>query len=205
MIFQERDKKILRWINGFGFATAEQIQRFMGVKTTTAYVRIKKLVDHGYLKRERILHGESRIHRVTKKGVQASGDHILPLKKINLGTYLHDRSLVDLALKLEESEHGKFQPERQIRHDEGLSGLGNTGHIADGYLFLQNQKPIAIELELSVKSRARLNNIIREYGGNLSVSEVWYFTDQNQVFNAIQKASNDYPFIKISMWNRNEQ
>lgn len=57
MIFQERDALILRWINGFGFASADQIRQFMKVGNTVAYVRIKKLVDGGSLTRERILHG----------------------------------------------------------------------------------------------------------------------------------------------------
>lgn len=195
----------MRWINGFGFATVNQIQDYMKVQQTTAYVRIKKLVDNGYLARDRILHGDSRIHMVTKQGCIASGDHIKPINKVNLGTYLHDLNLVDLALRLERKTGGVFQPERQIRHDEGLSGLGKLGHIPDGYLFLGNKKPIAIEFELSVKSRARLNNIIKEYSGNLNVSEVWYYTDQNQVLNAIQKASEDYPFIKVNRWGEDER
>ena len=58
MIFQNRDVEILRWVNGFGFASADQICKWMGVGTTAGYVRVKKLVDGGYLARERILHGQ---------------------------------------------------------------------------------------------------------------------------------------------------
>ncbi len=197
MIFQERDAEILRWINGFGFASAEQIKTFMKVGNTAAYVRLKKLVDGGYLTRERILHGQARIHKLTKKGVLASGDAVLPLQYVNLGTFRHDYKLIDLALMLEEETGGSFQPDRRIRHDEGLSGVGQLGHIADGLLSIGQDKPIAIELELSVKSRARIKSIINDYGGNLSVKEVWYYTDNKEVVRAISQASKGFDFIKV--------
>lgn len=197
MRFQQRDIEILKWINSFGFANAAQISGFMQVVETTAYIRLKKLVTAGYLTRERILHGQARIHRVTKKGVLASGDELLPLSGISLATFRHDMMLVDLALKLEKQTGGQFLPDRRIRHNEGLSGVGQLGHIPDGYLYIGDDKPIAIELELTVKSRVRLQNIVNEYGGNLGVKEVWYFTGQPDVARAIEKAANGYSFIKI--------
>jgi len=197
MIFQKRDAKVLQWINGFGFASVDQIQRFMGVGSSVAYGRMKKLVEYGYLARERILHGQSRIHKVTKKGILASADALAPMRYITLGTFRHDFMLVDLALSLETETGGAFTPDRRIRHNEGLSGAGQSGHIADGYLHIGNDKPIAVELELSVKSRARIVDIINTYGGDLSVKEVWYFTDQKSVVHAIQKAAQGYSFIKV--------
>jgi hypothetical protein len=68
-------------------------------------------------------------------------------------------------------------------------------------LQLDGQKPIAIELELSVKSRARLNSIIEEYGGNLSVEEVWYYTDQSDVARALESAAKGYSFIKVKKFS----
>ena len=197
MIFQERDAKVLQWVNSFGFASADQIREYMGVGNTAAYVRLKKLVDAGYLARERILHGQARIHKVTKKGVLASSDAVLPLGYVNLGTFRHDFMLVDLALRLEAETGGSFIPDRRIRHDEGLSGVGQLGHIPDGYLHIEGEKPIAVELELSVKSRARIQDIIHGYGGNLRIKEVWYYTDNKEVVRAIEKAAAGFSFIKV--------
>jgi DNA-binding Lrp family transcriptional regulator len=198
MIFQERDRQILQWVNGFGFASVDQIKEHMGVTAAAAYVRVRKLVEGGYLARERILHGQARIHKVAKKGVLASGDGVLPLNYVNLGTFRHDFMLVDLALRLERETGGTFVPNRRIRHNEGLSGLGQLGHIPDGYLHVEGEKePIAVELELSVKSRLRIEEIINGYGGNLNIREVWYYTDSREVKRAIEKAAEGFSFIKV--------
>ena len=70
--------------------------------------------------------------------------------------------------------------------------------MADGYFYAKGEeKPVAIELELSVKARSRLNSIVEDYGGNLSVSEVWYFCNDQSVKSALEKASFGYSFIKI--------
>lgn len=112
---------------------------------------------------------------------------------MNLGTFRHDFKLVDLGLVLE----AQTQPDRRIRHDKGLSGVGQLGHIPDGYLHIGEDKPIAIELELSVKSRVRIQSIINDYGGNLGIKEIWYYTDQKNVARAIEKAAHDFSFIKV--------
>ena len=197
MILQKRDIEILHWINGFGFASVKQIKDFMQVKTTAAHVRIKKLVDDGYLKKDRILHGQAKVHKLTPKGRMICEDALYHLTDINLGTFRHDYLLIDLAIYLERKTGGSFIPPRRIRHNEGLSGVGQIGHIPDGYLIIGEDKPIAIELELSVKAHARIKDIIHGYGGDLSVKEVWYYTDRKDVAKAVSKVADGYDFIKI--------
>ncbi len=110
MRFQPRDAEILHWVNGFGFAAASQISGFMLVVETTAYIRVRKLVTAGYLEREWVLHGQARMHRVTKKGVLASGDALAPLPCIPLATLRHDAMMVDLALRRNARPAGVSRP-----------------------------------------------------------------------------------------------
>ena len=169
----------------------------MQVKTTAAHVRVKKLVDDGYLKKDRILHGQAKVHTLTPKGRMICEDDLYHLTDINLGTFRHDTLLIDLALWLEQKTGGHFIPPRRIRHNEGLSGVGQIGHIPDGYLVIGQEKPVAVELELSVKSYTRIKGIIDDYGGNFRVSEVWYYTDRKDVERVVSKVADGYPFIKI--------
>lgn len=199
MRFMERDRLLLNWINGHGFASAENIASWMGVSMPFAYARIKKLLNGGYLERDRILHNSSRIHFLTKQGLQACNDELPALKKVNLGTYHHDTILIDLSLQIEKETAGSFMPERRLKQLKGLSGVGTKGRVPDGVVDLANGKKIAVELELSVKSKERLDKIMKDYASNMDFHEIWYFVENISVRNAIQKAADNNGVFNIQI------
>ena len=52
--------------------------------------------------------------------------------------------------------------------------FGQQGHLPDGIMTLDN-KQIAIEVELSRKSKLRLEAILKAYAAQFSIQTVWYF------------------------------
>jgi len=199
MKFTERDTDMIRWINGHGFATIRQIARWMGSSYQAAQRRTQILADADFLEHRWPFRGE-RVYLPTKRAAARSGDELPPLNRITHGSYVHDLELIDLALWLAADTGGAFTPERRIRHERGLTGVGISGHVADGLLKLGDDKPIAIELELSTKAKRRLAKIIRGYLGDLSVSEVWYFAGSGAVRGSLERAAGDHAFIKIRDW-----
>ena len=199
MVLQERDIEILRWVNGCGFVTVNQVKRWMGVGETAGYVRVRKLVDGGYLKRKRVFHNQERIHWISNQAQNLIQDDVKNPKRVNISTYHHDLLLVDLGLYLEKTNEGNFIPERRVRNlNVTESVIGKKGRIPDGVLIQQNnQKPIAIELELSLKSKDRLRKIINDYMVNFNYSAVWYFTNNQAVHNALSKFIKPPSPIKI--------
>ena len=197
MRFTERDGRLLHWINGHGFVNLRQVARWLGTNYQTAQRRVRLLFDHGYLDRRWLVHGD-RAHWLTPAGRAMCGDSLPPLKHIRLGSYRHDRMLVDLALTLVDETGGRFTPERRLRQMEELDQVGKRRHVADGWLHLDDQtKPIAIELELSTKGSRRLERILRGYMADLDIAEVWYFVECEAVRRQITKAAKDLGFIKI--------
>jgi len=197
MRFTERDGRLLRWINGHGFVTLRQVAMWLGTNYQTAQRRVRLLYDHGYLDRQWLVHGD-RAHWLTAAGRATCGDSLPPPKQIRLGSYHHDRMLVDLALTLVADNGGHLTPERRLRQVQELDRVGNRSHVADGWLHLDNQtKPIAIELELSTKGSRRLARILRGYMTNLDIVEVWYFVECEAVRRQLTKAAKDLGFIKI--------
>jgi|GEM_PF-810593 len=197
MRFTERDSRLLRWINGHGFVTLRQVARWLGTNYQTAQRRVRLLYDQGYLDRQWLVHGD-RAHWLTPTGRAMCGDSLPPPKHIRLGSYRHDRMLVDLALTLVADAGGQFTPERHLRQMQEMDRIGKRGHVADGWLHLDDQtKPIAIELELSTKGSRRLERILRGYMTNLDIAEVWYFVECETVRRQLTKAAKDLGFIKI--------
>lgn len=54
-------------------------------------------------------------------------------------------------------------------------GRGREKHIADALFYLDDTKPIAIEVELTMKSKRRLEDIFSGYMCQFDIKEVWYF------------------------------
>ncbi|MEM7621416.1 MAG: hypothetical protein AAF228_13395 [Pseudomonadota bacterium] len=183
MKLQSRDLELFYWINGFGFMTIPQIAHWMGRGYETARRRVQKLSDHNFLIPNRILHHGPTIYRVSNKGCAIIEDPVKPLAGVRLSTFRHDAALVDLALYLYKL-HPKcqFVPERRLRAQESHKYQKVRSHNPDGHLILYNSpKPIAIELELTQKSRRRLHKIIRGYQRSFTYERIWYFVPPGPV------------------------
>ena len=192
-----RDLALLRWINGFGFVDIEHISKKLVVKKPTAYARMQKLVSADYLVFERIFHARNGVYRVTQQGAKIASDSLPALKKINIGQYEHDLAIVQVVLNLMEKDiQLSFVTERQIKSSQGIRGVGTKGHLSDGY-FLQNDKKIALEVELSSKSQFRREAIIRYYTKNLEYDEVWYMFADPRIENQLKPLVIKRPFIKL--------
>lgn len=194
-----RDIDMLRWINGHGFATIRQISRWMGVSYRTGQRRVQRLTEAGLLRHEWLMRRE-RIYWPTKRGISLCDDELPTLGHIAVGTYNHTIQLIDLANFLVAETDGHFVPERRLRQNRGLIGVGVRGHVSDGHLLLPARKPIAIELELSTKGQRRLTQIMRQYTADLSICEVWYFAGSKTLRRRLEKAVGHHSMITVRPW-----
>ena len=174
MKLTNRDLQVIRLINSHKFMTCAQIQIATGMSQAVAYRRLALLVDNGYLMHYRIFLYRPGVYVATSKGTAVSDDDLSP-GRVQLATYDHDVQLVDLALSLQIRYNASWMTERQLRHGQGLSGVGISGHIVDGVLSLSDGRKIGIELELTKKSNSRLIKIVRFLSGNTDFNVIWYF------------------------------
>ena len=191
----QRDVAILQFINAFGFCEMPQIEKKFLLKKPRSYQVMKRLITMGLVMHERIFHGRHGIYRLSKKGALHTG---LPaLHRMPLDYYDHELKLVNLYLKLMASyTDADWKSERQLQHEKCLSGIGQRGHVADGLMTLPDGKKIAIELELSLKGRARIERILKSYATQFTIDEVWYFC-ANHVKTALTDLVVKMPFIKL--------
>ena len=93
----------------------------------------------------------------------------------NHGLALHIEAVTDVRLLLEhELRLGGWECERAVAQQFANDG-GRRGHLPDGVLHMDGER-IAIEVELTLKSRARLAAIVEEL--SLDYDQVWYFAPE---------------------------
>ena len=93
-------------------------------------------------------------------------------------------------------------PERRLRAELKSKGQRALTHLPDGLLYLGSQKPIAIELELSLKAADRLRDIVTDYAVDRRFHEVWYVVTNQAVRRAVERTIKPYSGFKILNWER---
>lgn len=197
----DRDRELLRFIAGQRFILAAHAQAFLDAPRVVTYRRLLALVDAGLLSYRRIFHAEPGCYQITNGGL-AVIDSPLPKAKIDLRTYRHD---VGATWLWTHSQHHRYGPaervfsERELRslderldHELGTERFGvETGgydragrpalHHPDVLVLASDERGVALELELSVKARSRLESILLGYAHCPRVHRVVYVTDSGAV------------------------
>lgn len=199
MRLTERDLELLRWINGHGFVTARQAADWMGTCLQAGHRRMGLLHEGGYVTRQRLFHGAERAYWLSALGQQVSGDTLSCPETISPATYRHHWMMVDLAHDLITKTKGQFTPEHRLREQRAIKGVGAEGHVPDGLLKVKSKKPIAIELELTLKGRERLEGIVEGYLDR-DLSAVWYFVTSDQIRRRLTSIIDGERLFKIKPW-----
>ena len=161
--------------------------------------RLRVLVGSRLLQRERTFQGESSCYRITRRGLAAVGSS-LPAPRMDLQSYDHDIGLAWLWLAARNGKLGEVREivsERTMRSQDGasepaatklgvrLGGLGSGGrprlHYPDLLLRMASGHQVAVELELSGKTRARREKILMGYAADRRIDAVLYLVERRSV------------------------
>ena len=194
----ERDKEILRLINRFGYLTAAQVSKLMRMSKRMTYLRLQKMVQEKCLNYRRVLFGQAGIYRCSLRGLEEI-EAELGRFPIRLQTLPHNLAVADIAAALLERHPGsKWTTERELRREAGQKfGVGLNIHIPDGVLILNNNKEIAVEVELTAKTKATLSKVLREYLRKSEYCEVWFICRTKQQAERYKKLTRGYDFVKV--------
>lgn len=196
MLLTDRDVEILKFINEFGFCEMPQIEKKFGLKKPRSYKVIKRLVDARFLMHQYILRNRHGVYRLTREGADLTD---LPMMKyISLGSYLHQLTVVDVYLRLmQQYPDAIWISERRLKRDKFLeNGFCRHGHVADGMMIFPPEKKIAVEVELTMKGKDRLDKIITGHALSRFVDGVWYFCSP-EIVTKIKKATNWASHISV--------
>jgi len=190
-----RDIAILEFINMFGFCETAQLNRRFELRCPRNYQVMNRLIKAGLVTHQRVFHDRPGIYRLTKRG--AGFTDLPPLSRLRLGNYRHDVMVIDLYLALRQRyPEAQWVSERALMRDKHTPGVGQRGHLPDGVLLLPEQKSIAVEIELSMKGKHRLERILKGYSAAFDYGAVWYYCS-DAVAAYIASMAARMPFIKI--------
>jgi hypothetical protein len=133
---------------------------------------------------------------LSKKG--AGYSDLPPIKGIPKDSYLHQVMVLNIHLQLRKQySDANWISERRIIHDKFMQGISkNENHLPDGILIFPDFKQIAIEIELTMKSKKRLEDILWDYGMHKYIKEVWYYCAPD-IEGKVAKVAEKMEWVKI--------
>lgn len=197
-----RDREIVSWIGRHGVAQTEHVMTRFSIGRTAAYRRVHELVEYGLVYRQRVLYNDGALLVATAGGLRWAGLDRLKPPRIALALVPHTLISTALAARLEpQLVEQKLLSDREHRTAERALGrpLGsaiirarqtadNGLHRPDLVLIDGKDSVIAIEVELTLKERARLERILRGYVRNRNVHAIRYYASP-QIAEAVRRAA----------------
>lgn len=193
MLLTARDRELVEWIGRFGAVEAEQVMAWFGMGRTATYRRLRACVEADLLAHVRVLHGEPGLYVATRSGLAWAGLADFEPCRVSLSQVRHIQASARAAAVLARRARGMtVVHEREIRAAERSQGrvlasvaVGSLAHGRSRWhrpdlLLLgrrSEERPTAIELELSVKSRRRLEAICRGYARSGLFAAVQYYAE----------------------------
>jgi len=184
----ERDREIVDWIGRVGAAGAEHVMRRFGMGRSQAYVRLNKLAADRLLEQRSILYRQAGLYVATIHGLRWC--HLQQLGVFRVGTvgFEHARQLANTAAQLHHQLAGwQILTDRELRAAEGDTGQliasVRVGALPDGRpaihrpdlaLLAPDGRTVAVEIELSIKARRRLETICRSYSRARHLHHTYY-------------------------------
>lgn len=194
-MLMDRDKKILQFINQFGFCEMPHLNQRFNFKHPRNYQIMNKLKKAGLIIHEQNRLSQYGTYRLTKAG--ALHTPLPPIKRVPFGIYDHEILLIQLYFKLMALyPNATWISERHLAYQKHQDGIGKRAHVPDGLLVFHEGKTVAIELERSLKGNKRVEKILRDYRKDVSIEEIWYFCSA-EVLPTLTKLSEDRHYLKV--------
>ena len=158
----DRDKKIIREIDRWRVCQGRHIRELAGFSGQRACDRrLRKLIDAGYISRQKILYGVAGIYQNTSKATKINEEGLQNKnRKIRLEQIVHDIAVLDTAIFFWKEQGIELESIKTELELHRLDGFGVRRHRPD-FVYNKDNKKVCVEIELALKSKHRFENIMR--------------------------------------------
>lgn len=208
MRLTSRDLVVLEFVAEHRLVLSDHVAALLNGSRRPASARLHALAADGFLRDEWVFDRHPPSFLITRKGLNVIGS-VLPTPRLDLRGYTHDVGVAWLWLA---ARAGSFGPvatiygERRLRSRDAaervadeilgvrLGGFGRDGrervHYPDLLLIAHDGRRIALELELSWKSRRRREDILTAYAFDRRVDSVVYFIEDRRLARSIADSAH---------------
>ena len=177
---------ILNWLATIGAGSVVELAASCGLSAHTTSNRLRAMEAGGLVRSQRLLHGAPALHTLTRRGLRVAGRGELDPVALSASGFAHALAVARTAAALGEAGH-RVGGERELRAWERCEGRplasAEVGFARDGVIALHRPdlvcwgvgRPIAIEVELTVKAPERLRTIVRGWARSRLVGGVVYY------------------------------
>lgn len=164
---RSRDLAVLGWLAEQYGARTDQLEVLLASGPRTVQRVIARLRDAGLIDVRRLLVGEPAWAIPTSRGLRAAGQGF-GVWHPRVGLLAHVGAINDVRLHVQaRSPQSEWVPERVLAKERRP-----TEHLPDGVVIADGQR-VAIEVELTVKSRRRMAQILDELSGGYDTVLYW--------------------------------
>ncbi|MGH2667736.1 MAG: hypothetical protein ACRDH5_01200 [bacterium] len=193
------DVEVLRFVGRHRFATAPQLARLTGRTEKKIYPRLLGLREHDLVEFCRPLI-ERGVYLATRAGLVTAG-LVLPVARVDVATFTHDRMVADLAVDFERSGAVVLSEREMRHHDESPDEergeaprysvvLPSGGrHYPDLTVASPSGRYHAVEVELTPKNRARRERILTGYARARHIETVTYHVTNPTVGELVRRSA----------------
>jgi hypothetical protein len=230
----ERDRRLLEFASRHRIVLPDQARVLLETSANAAATRLRTLARARLFDQQTFFDRQPRCYWITRRGLAAIGAS-LPAPRPDLRAYRHDVGLAWLWLAARGGAFGPLEQlvsEREMRswdaaqaHTASMAGgplepfavrLGGVGaggrerlHYPDLLLIGGGGRRVAVELELSSKTRTRRERILAGYGADRRFDAVLYVVDSRSVARAIRSAAmrlgvSERVHVQGVSWGANE-
>lgn len=156
-----RDLELLRVVGEQYAVSLPQLARLMGASTHAARWLRSRWERAGWVRGRALLVGEPVFVWLTRRGQSLAGvDYAL--WRPNAGILAHVAAVTDVRLHvLTRHPAARWVCERELHREVTAAGGGRQRHRPDGLVVLEGGE-VAVEVELTLKRRARIEKIMSE-------------------------------------------
>ena len=198
---RERDYIVFREVERWRVCLGRHIQFLAGFSSPrTCDRRLGKMLGAGLLSRRTVMYGVPNIYQLTRKSKTLIGANQRQ-EQIRLDQIRHDVTTLDMAIcfmKYLGLSNADIKTEKQLYQQ---NGFGTRTHHPD-FVFTKDDKTYCVEVELSIKSMARLEKNIKanfmKYDTQIWITDEIGSANGSKLTRILERFKTPYPNIQIT-------